>query len=65
VKWLLKVLGIQNSVERKKKKLAALRQKAFEAQRNGDLRLAGKYLSEAEMLETEIIDDAKVNDENR
>ena len=65
MKWLLNILGIKSELEKKKSKLAALQKKAFEAQRNGDLRSAGKYLSEAELLETEIIDDAKVNDENR
>ena len=65
MKWLLNMLGIKNKLEKKKDKLAELQRKAFEAQRNGDLRTAGKYLSEAEQLETEIIDDTKVNDENR
>lgn len=65
MKWLLNILGIKSKLEKKKDKLSELQRKAFEAQRNGDLRTAGKYLSEAEQLETEIIDDAKVNDENR
>ena len=34
-----------------------LQQKAFEAQRNGDLRTAGKYLLEAEELETDIVNE--------
>ena len=55
--WILKLLGF-GSIERKKVKLALLQEKAFQAQRNGDLRSAGKYLSEAEALETEIVDEA-------
>ncbi len=50
------MLGILDPLERKKAELASLQEKAFNAQRNGDLRLAGKYLLEAERLETEIVD---------
>ena len=57
MKWLLNILGIKSKLEKKKAKLAMLQRKAFEAQRNGDLRTAGKYLTEAELLETEIIDE--------
>ena len=59
MKWLLNLLGFKGSIERKKLKLTMLQQKAFEAQRNGDLRTAGKYLLEAEELETEIVDAQK------
>tara|TARA_B100000424_G_scaffold197942_1_gene155085 strand:- start:1 stop:183 length:183 start_codon:yes stop_codon:yes gene_type:complete len=43
-----------NSTQRKRTKLQRIRKKAFEAQRNGNLSLAGKYLLEAEILETQI-----------
>ena len=59
MRWLMNLLGFKGSIERKKLKLTMLQQKAFEAQRNGDLRTAGKYLLEAEELETEIIDEEK------
>ena len=59
MKWLLKLLGFQGSIGRKKTKLKLLQEKAFQAQRNGDLRLSGQYLMEAEKLETEIIDEEK------
>tara|TARA_E500000331_G_C17252207_1_gene711660 strand:- start:1950 stop:2141 length:192 start_codon:yes stop_codon:yes gene_type:complete len=59
MKWLLKLLGFQGSIGRKKTKLKLLHEKAFQAQRNGDLRLSGQYLMEAEKLETEIIDEEK------
>jgi hypothetical protein len=57
MKWILKFFGIKTSLERKTDKLAELRAKAFEAQRRGKLSLAGKYLHEAEILETEIINE--------
>ena len=50
-------------LEKKKEKLASLREKAFKAQRNGDLRMAGKYLHEAEILETSIIETGDQKDE--
>ncbi len=55
--WVLKILGFKSEIEKKKEKLSKLQKKAFDAQRNGNLRLAGQYLSEAEKLETEIIDE--------
>ena len=55
MKWILKLFGIKTSLERQTEKLAELRAKAFDAQRRGKLSLAGKYLHEAEILETEII----------
>lgn len=58
MKWLLKILGIKSSVEKKKAEVAKLREKAFRAQRNGDLSLAGQYLSEAEALEAEIANES-------
>ena len=57
MKWFFRLLGIKGSIERKKKKLVQLQEKAFNAQRNGDLRSAGKYLLEAEALETQIVDE--------
>ncbi len=54
--WFLKLLGFKGSLHRKKLKLELIQKKAFDAQRNGNLRLAGKYFLEAELLETEIVD---------
>ena len=56
MQWILELLGLKASTNRQKQKLEQLRQKAFEAHRNGNLRLAGKYLAEAEVLETQILD---------
>ena len=57
MKWILSILGIKTGIEKKEQELARLREKAFQAQRNGDLRLSGKYLLEAEKLETEILNE--------
>ena len=62
--WFRKLLGIKTSIEKKKIKLADLQEKAFQAQRNGDLRLAGKYYHEAEILETEIVESVAKENEN-
>ena len=64
MKWFLSLLGL-SSLDRKRNKLKALREKAFAAQRNGNLRLAGKYLNEAEFLETEIFREGEKNNEKR
>jgi hypothetical protein len=64
MKWFIKMLGFKSGIEKKKDKLKDLQAKAFQAQRNGNLRLAGKYFLEAENLETEIMDEEQ-NNENR
>ena len=58
MKWLLILLGFKRSIERKKLKVELLRKKAFDAQRNGNLRLSGKYHLEAEALEDQILEEA-------
>mgnify|MGYP003146876225 FL=1 len=61
--WFRKLFGLKSPIEKKRAKLALLREKAFQAQRNGDLRMAGKYLHEAEILETSIIESGDQKDE--
>ncbi len=58
--WIKKLLGIKSPLEKKLAKLAELQEKGFQAQRNGDLRTAGKYYHEAEILETEIAEMANI-----
>lgn len=65
MQWFRNLFGILSSVERKKIKLELIQDKAFKAQRNGNLSLAGKYLLEAEVLETEIIEEMEKKNENR
>lgn len=55
--WLLELLGFKTSIQKKQQKLADLREKAFQAQRNGNLSLCGKYTLEAELLEAEIFEE--------
>ena len=55
MQWLLRLLGFSSPIDKKIKRLQSLQNKASEAQRNGNLRLAGKYLLEAEVLEKEIL----------
>ena len=61
--WFRKLFGLKSPIEKKKEKLASLREKAFQAQRNGVLRMAVKYLHEAEILETSIIGDGDQKNE--
>ena len=56
MRWLLNLLGFKGEIERKKLKVELLRKKAFDAQRNGNLRLSGKYHLEAEELENQIFE---------
>ncbi len=64
--WFKKLLGFKSPVEKKRAELSKLQEKALHAQRNGDLRSAGKFYHEAEVLETEIIEMMSENsDENR
>ena len=63
MKWIRKLFRLKTSLEKKQDKLAALRKSAFDAQRKGKLSLAGKYLHEAEMLETEIANEMEALDE--
>ena len=54
MKWIRNLFGFKTKLERKQEKLAQAREKGFQAQRNGNLSLAGKFYHEAEILETEI-----------
>ncbi len=65
MKWVKKLLGIKSPLEKMMAKLAKLQEKGFQAQRNGDLRLSGKYYHEAEMLETEIAEMMEATNESR
>ena len=60
MEWIRNLFGLKTSLEKKQDQLASLRAKAFDAQRRGKLSLAGKYLHEAEILETEIVNELEV-----
>jgi hypothetical protein len=65
--WTIFLLGIisitlhlylyKDGVEKKITKLSKLQKKIFEAQRKGDIRLAGELSLEAEKLEKQIINE--------
>lgn len=65
MKWIKNLLGLKTPIEKKMAKLVKLQELGFQAQRNGDLRLAGKYYHEAEMLETEIAEMMEATNESR
>ena len=65
MKWIKKLLGIKSPIEKMKAKLAKLLEAGYLAQRNGNLRLSGKYYHEAEMLETEISEMMEVISEDK
>lgn len=48
MKWLKTLLGIKTPEERARAKIADYEQKAFEAQRKGDMEEAGKWKARAE-----------------
>lgn len=52
----------ENHVKNRRKRFAELQQKIFEAQRKGDIRLAGELSLEADKLEKEIINESKNNE---
>ena len=53
IEWVKKIFGIKSELERKQEQIKKLHAKAFDAQRNGDLSLAGQYQKEAnEIAET-------------
>lgn len=53
--WFKSLFGFLDPKRKLEKKLAILHKKAFNAQRKGDLSLAGKYQIEAEKVMDEII----------
>ena len=52
--WWKKLLGIKTPVEKKLAEIEKLQKLAFEAQRKGDLSLAGKHQLDVDILYDEI-----------
>ena len=48
--WLKKLLGIKSKEERQRQKAKDLLQKSFEAQRAGDMEMAGVYQKQADEI---------------
>jgi len=53
--WFKRLFGFLDPKKKLEKKLSKLHQQSFNAQRKGDLSLAGKYQLEAEKVMDEII----------
>ena len=53
--WWKRLLGFSSPKQKLEKQLKKLHKQAFEAQRKGDLSLAGKYQLEAEKVMDAII----------
>ena len=64
--WIKKLFGIQDPIDKKRKKHAKLLEEAFNAQRKGDLRKAGLLTEKAKLIEKEILEIIENNNyENR
>tara|TARA_B100001093_G_C26412065_1_gene836032 strand:+ start:39 stop:239 length:201 start_codon:yes stop_codon:yes gene_type:complete len=48
--WLKKLLGIKSKEEKQRQKAKDLLQKSFEAQRAGDMEMAGVYQKQADEI---------------
>ncbi len=48
--WLKKLLGIKSKEEKQQQKIRDLLQKSFEAQRAGDMEMAGVYQKQADEI---------------
>jgi len=46
--WLKKLLGLKSKEEKQRQKMSDLLQKSFEAQRAGDMEMAGVYQKQAD-----------------
>ena len=48
--WLKKLLGIKSKEEKQQEEIKKLMQKSFEAQRAGDMEMAGVYQKQADEI---------------
>lgn len=54
IEWIKQLLGFKSETEKKQDQIKKLHGKAFKAQRNGDLSLAGDYQKQAEEIADSI-----------
>ncbi len=54
IEWIKQLLGLKSELEKKQDQIRRLQEKAFEAQRNGDLSLAGDYQKQADAIAESI-----------
>ncbi len=55
--WLKKLLGIKSKEEKKRQEVRDLLQKSFEAQRAGDMEMAGVYQKQADDIAHQLSED--------
>ena len=54
IEWIKQLLGFKSELEKKQDQIKKLHEKAFIAQRKGDLSLAGDYQKQAEEIADSI-----------
>ena len=54
IDWIKQLFGFKSDLEKKQDQIRKLEEKAFQAQRNGDLSLAGDYQKQAEKIAESI-----------
>ena len=54
MKWIKKLFGIESKTEKLRRRLTKYESLAFEAQRNGDMELAGKHKKSAEEIAEQL-----------
>ena len=54
IDWIKQLLGFKSELEKKQEQIRKLHKKAFQAQRKGDLSLAGDYQKQAAEIEDSI-----------
>ena len=54
IEWIRQLFGFKSDLEKKQDQIRKLEEKAIQAQRNGDLSLAGDYQKQAEKIAESI-----------
>ena len=60
IEWIKQLLGFKSELQKKQEQIKKLHEKAFQAQRNGDLSLAGDYQKQAEEIADSILNSKHV-----
>jgi Spy/CpxP family protein refolding chaperone len=54
IEWIKQFLGLKSETDKKHDQIKKLHEKAFHAQRKGDLSLAGEYQKQAQVIADSI-----------
>ena len=60
IEWIKQLFGFKSETEKKRDQIKKLHEKAFHAQRKGDLSLAGDYQKQAEEIADSILNSKHV-----